>query len=151
METRSRKTRLPNPPQLRSALFSELTAWRSTRSGGQRIPEPLWTPPLSWHVLTGLARSQSPSSSTTTISNVVWDCRPDLESLGLKQPPSCSSLRRARSTGARTPAPWNRRAPTAHDLPCVSRPLAPGICSPWFTRSCALRASKSIQHPHRTI
>ena len=42
METTSRKTRLPNSPQPRSALLSELTAWRSTRSVGQGIPEPLW-------------------------------------------------------------------------------------------------------------
>ena len=42
METTSRKPRLPNPVQPRSALLSELNAWRSTRSVGQRIPEPLW-------------------------------------------------------------------------------------------------------------
>ena len=42
METTSRKPRVPNPVQPRSALRSELNAWRSTRSVGQRIPEPLW-------------------------------------------------------------------------------------------------------------
>ena len=42
METTSRKTRLPNSPQPLSALAAGLNAWRSTRSVGQRIPEPLW-------------------------------------------------------------------------------------------------------------